>query len=104
MLDILKENENVDLYLDNDTTGEKYTTSFIKIAQLYRYCQQNGLRTNWDLNSLKSSRDKIGKLMENLGIMFCEGMQVFNIKTGISDQRIYFKSFEDLNDYLIVNC
>lgn len=102
MLDILQENENVELYLDNDATGERYTTSFIRIAQLYRYCQENGLTTNWDLIDLKGSRNKIGKLINNLGIKPFEAKGIFKIKSDVSDQRIHFREFEDLNDYLII--
>ncbi|WP_373399975.1 toprim domain-containing protein [Algoriphagus halophilus] len=100
ILDILKENENVDLYLDNDETSEKYTDTFKKIAQLYRYCQENGLTTDWDLNGLKSSKDKIGKLIYNLGIDHFKTKQIWNIQTNISDQRAHYESFEDLNEYL----
>ena len=46
MLDILKEEQKVEIYLDNDATGEAYTNGFIKIAQLYQYCLQNGLDTD----------------------------------------------------------
>ncbi|MBN7817638.1 toprim domain-containing protein [Algoriphagus pacificus] len=103
IMDILKESKNIDLYLDNDATGKKYTTSVIKIAQLYRYCQENGLTTNWDLNGLKGSRNKIGKLINNLGIKPFEAKGIFKIKSDVSDQRIHFREFEDLNDNLIVN-
>ena len=100
MLDILQENENVDLYLDNDATGEKYTKSFLKIAQLYRYCLENGTVTDWDLNALKGSHDKIEKLISYLGFDHFETKQIWNIQTNISDQRAHYESFEDLNDYL----
>ena len=100
MLDILNENEVVDLYLDNDATGEKYTNSFFKIAQLYRYCLENGLTTDWDLNAIKGSRDKIGKLIDNLGIKPFEVKGIWKLQTNISDQRAHYKGFEDLNEYL----
>ena len=100
IIDILKENEIVDLYLDNDATGEKYTNSFIKIAQLYHYCQENGLKTDWDLNGLKGSKDKIGKLIDYLGIKPFEAKQIWNTQTGILDKRFQFEGFEDLNDSL----
>lgn len=100
MLDILKECENVDLYLDNDATGEKYTTSISKIAQLYRFCLKKGVGTDWDLKDLKGSRDKIGKLIDDLGIDPFEVKQIWKIQTDISDRRIHYKGFEDLNDYL----
>lgn len=103
MLDILNENEVVDLYLDNDATGEKYTNSFFKIAQLYRFCQENGLTTDWDLNGLKGSRNKIGELISKLGIKPSEEKQIWKVPTDISDQRSHFKDFEDLNDYLCNN-
>lgn len=101
MLDILKENENIDLYLDNDVTGEKYTTSFKKIAQLYCYCLENGLTTDWDLNYLKGIREKIRKLIENLRIKPFEVKKIWNEETKLTDQRIHYKGFEDLNNYLM---
>lgn len=101
MLDILKEKEIVDLYLDNDATGEKYTNSFFKIAQLYRFCQENGLNLNWDLNALGGSKDKIFKLITMLGIKPSDVNQIWKIKTNVNDQRFNFKGFVDLNDYLM---
>lgn len=103
MMDILNENKNIDLYLDNDATGEKYTNFFMKIAQLYHYCQENGLSIDWDFNGLKGSKDKLGMLISNLGIKPFEARQIFKIQPDVSDQRIHFKGFEDLNDYLIEN-
>lgn len=100
MLNILQENKNVDLYLDNDATGEKYTKSFLKIAQVYRYCLENGLRTDWDLNGLKGNRDKLQKLIESLGIKPFEVKKIWKTKTEIFDQRFQYEGFEDLNDYL----
>ena len=61
------ENENVDQYLDNDATGEKYTNSFRKITQVYQFCLENGMATYWDISALKGSKNKIGKLIDNLG-------------------------------------
>lgn len=101
MLDILKENENVELYLDNDSTGENYTCSFMKIAQLYQYCIQNEIDTDWDLKDLKGSKDKTIKLISELGIKSFDVNQTWKIKTKINDQRIHYKQFEDINDYLI---
>lgn len=100
MLDILRENEIVDLYLDNDATGEKYTSSFIKIAQLYRYCLENGIDTDWDLKALRGSKDKIGKLMPGLGIKSSETILIWKIKPNVSDQRCHYKGFEDMNEFL----
>lgn len=101
MLDTLNENEVVDLYLIYDATGEKYTTSFRKIAQQYRYCRENGLTTDWDLNGLKGSRDKIGKLIDSLGIKPFKEKQVWKMQPQISDKSKHYEDFEDLNEYLI---
>ncbi|WP_026956683.1 toprim domain-containing protein [Algoriphagus vanfongensis] len=103
ILDILKEKENIDLYLDNDVTGENFTISFIKIAQLYHYCHENKLTTDWNLNALKGNRDKIGKLIDNLGINPSEEKQIWKVTTDISDQRSFFKGFKDVNDFSLNN-
>ena len=100
MLNVLQENKNVDLYLDNDATGEKYTKSFLKIAQVYRYCLENGMATDWDLNALKGSKNKIGKLIASLGIKSFQEKQIWKIQVPIWDRRAEYRSFKDLNDYL----
>src|SRR5690606_11786358 len=38
MLKVLKDGKPVELYLDNDATGNKSTKIFLKLAQLFRYC------------------------------------------------------------------
>lgn len=43
MLKILKENEKVDLYLDNDDAGDKCSCIFIRVAQLFKYCLDKGI-------------------------------------------------------------
>jgi hypothetical protein len=101
MLDILKEGQKVELYLDNDATGERYTNSFMKIAQLYQHCLQEGLSIDWDLTMLRGSRDKIGKLLANLRIRPSEGKGIWKIQIGVSDQRYQYKGFEDVNEFLI---
>jgi hypothetical protein len=103
MLDILKENEVVDLYLDNDHTGEVYTENFIKIAQLSRYCLENGLAIDWDLRALRGSRDKIGKVISVLKIKPFETNQVWEIQTNFSDQRCQYFGYEDVNECLRSN-
>lgn len=101
MLDILTETESVDLYLDNDTTGETYTKDFIRIAQLFRYCRQQGISTEWDLEGLKGSRDKFKQLLEGLGINEVKERDICQIQTDVSDQRSYYASFEDVNAFLV---
>lgn len=98
MLDILKESKNVDLYLDNDSTGENYTISFIKIAQLYQYCIKNGNDTDWDLNAMKGN--KIEKLISILGIRSSEKNKIQKIQSNITDKRNNYKNYKDLNQYL----
>jgi hypothetical protein len=102
MLDILKESQKVELYLDNDATGETYTNGFIKVAKLYQYCLQNGLATDWDLTALRGSRDKIGKLITALQIDPLEVIEIRNIQAEVSDQSFYYLEFEDLNAFLML--
>ena len=100
MLDLLKERETVDLYLDNDATGESYTSNFICVAQAFRYCQKNDLSTDWDLQAFRGSRDKIEKLQAYLEIITSEVKEIWNIQTDVSDQRFLYKCFEDVNAFL----
>lgn len=101
MLDILNESEKVDLYLDNDATGDKCTRSFIRVAQLYQYCLQKGLPTNWDLEALRGSRDKIEKLLITLKISQSEIKDFWRTQTDVSDQRSHYEGFEDVNAFLM---
>ena len=101
MLDILKECETVDLYLDNDATGDKCTSNFIRVAQLFRYCHQKGLSTNWELEPKRGSRDKIEKLLITLKISQSEIKDFWRIQTDVSDQRNHYDEFEDINAYLM---
>lgn len=101
MLEILKEGQKVKLYLDNDATGEAYTSEFIKIAQLYHYCLEAGLTIDWDLEVLRGSRDKLGKLITSLEIKSSEVKKIWQVKTHISDQRYHYPDNEDLNDFLV---
>ncbi|WP_439488995.1 toprim domain-containing protein [Algoriphagus sp.] len=100
ILDLLEENEEVDLYLDNDETGEKYTSFFMKAAQLYHYCCNNAISTDWDLKMLKGSRDKFGKLISTLKISLKDSEDIWSFQTEVTDQRYRYKGFEDLNDFL----
>jgi hypothetical protein len=100
MLDILKEEQKVELYLDNDATGEAYTNGFIKIAKLYQYCLQMGLPTNWDLQALRGGKDKIGKLQAYLNIDSLEDENIWNVQSEIFDQSSYYSKFEDVNLFL----
>ena len=99
ILDILNECETVDLYLDNDATGEEYTKDFMRIAQLFRYCIHQGISTDWDLEKLKGSRDKVVQLLSDLKIR--DSMNIWEIQTDISDQRSHYIGFEDVNEFLV---
>lgn len=101
MLGILKESEKVELYLDNDATGETYTNVFIKVAKLYQYCLQNGLATDWDLKLLRGSKVKLDKLITNLKIDPSEENGIWKMQTEIFDERLHYKCFEDLNAFLV---
>lgn len=101
MLDILKEGQKVELFLDNDETGERYTNSFMKIAQLYQYCLQNGLSIDWDLTMLRGSKNKLGKLISILNIEPLKEEGIWWIQTDVSDQRFLYKCFEDVNSFLL---
>lgn len=101
MLDILKERQKVELYLDNDATGETYTNSFIKVAQLYQYCLQNGIATDWDLKCLRGVKDKIGKLLKTLKIGPEKEEKIWKVETDVFDQRNAYSEFEDLNEFLV---
>lgn len=101
MLDILKERQKVELYLDNDPTGEAYTNEFIKIGQLYHYCLEAGLTTDWDLEALRGRRDKLEKLINNLDIKPSEFKNICQVNTQVSDQRCHYSDSEDLNEFLV---
>lgn len=101
MLDILKERKKVELYLDNDATGEAYTIGFIKIAQLYKYCLQMGLPTDWDLTALRGRKDKLGQLIVNLKIEELKVEEIWKMKVDIFDQREIYSNYEDLNAFLV---
>ncbi|WP_339751200.1 toprim domain-containing protein [Algoriphagus aquimarinus] len=100
MLDILKECETIDLYLDNDDAGDMATINFIRVAQMYRYCLENVLNTDWDLEALKGCRGKIGKLLDNLKISSVDAKGIWMIHTDVSDQRGFYEGFEDVNAFL----
>lgn len=101
MLEILKKDRTVELYLDNDVTGEAYTNEFIKVSQLYQYCLLTGLTTDWNLEALRGRRDKLEKLITCLGIKQSEVKKIWQVKTHISDQRYHYPDNEDLNDFLV---
>ncbi len=101
MLEVLTACEIVDLYLDNDVTGEKTTNNFTKVAQLYRYCLENGFNNDLDLKGLRGSKDKIGKLLANLKIDYSELDEIWEIQTDVTDQRSHYKEFEDVNEFLM---
>ncbi len=101
MLDILKEKKKAELYLDNDPTGEAYTSEFIKIAQLYHYCLEAGLTTDWDLEALRGCRDKMGKLITSLEIKSSEVKKIWQVNTQVSDQRCHYSDSEDINEFLV---
>lgn len=101
MLDILKERQKVELYLDNDATGETYTNGFIKVAKLYQYCLQNGLTTDWDLTALRGRKDKLGQLIVNLKIEESKMEEIWKMKVDIFDQREIYSNYEDLNAFLV---
>lgn len=100
MLDILGEGQAVELYLDNDASGEKYTNSFMKIAQLYQYCIQQGLSIDWDLTMLRGSREKLCRLITTLKIEPSKEEEIWRIETEVIDQRGFYTGFEDLNDLI----
>jgi len=101
MLDVLKERQKVELFLDNDATGETYTNNFIKVANLYEYCLQNGLATDWDQQSFRGGKDKIGKLVKILKIGPEIEKKILRAKADVFDQRDVFSEFEDLNAFLV---
>lgn len=101
MLEILKEGNKVDLYLDNDTTGEAYIRNFLRVAQMFRYCLQNDLSTDWNLQAFRGSSDKIENLLAYLEISPSEAKEIWKIQTDVSDQRFLYKCFEDVNDFLV---
>jgi hypothetical protein len=100
---ILKENEEVDLYLDNDATGEKTTREFIVHSKIFRFCRQTNLSTDWPLNGLKGSRDRVAKLISVLGIMPDIAEKIWRLKTDVSDKRDCYAEFEDINACLCSN-
>ncbi|UZD21197.1 toprim domain-containing protein [Algoriphagus halophytocola] len=100
ILNVLAECEVVDLYLDNDATGEKYTNFFMKSAQLYHYCRSNAISTDWDLNKLKVTRGKFEKLISTLKISSRDVEGIWCFQTEVTDQRYRYKGFEDLNELL----
>jgi hypothetical protein len=101
MLTILKAGKKIELYFDNDETGEKYTNKFIKVAQLYRYCLESGLTIDWDLESVRGRRDKFGMLITILCVEPSEVKKIWLIKCEVSDQRCHYADFEDLNAFLM---
>jgi hypothetical protein len=101
MLDILKESQIIDLYLDNDATGEAFTNTFVKVAQMYQYCLQNGLGTDWDLRALRGRKDKLGQLIVNLKIEESKVEEIWKMQVDIFDQREVYSDYEDLNAFLI---
>ncbi|MBN3581104.1 toprim domain-containing protein [Algoriphagus aestuarii] len=100
ILDVLIKCEVIDLYLDNDATGEKYTSFFMKAAQLYHYCRSNAISTDWDLKMLKGIRDKFGKLISTLNICSGDVEGIWRFQTEVTDQRYRYNGFEDLNEFL----
>lgn len=100
ILDVLAECEVVDLYLDNDGTGEKYTNFFMKTAQLYLYCRSNAITTDWDLKMLKGSRDKFEKLISTLKISSRDVYGIWRFQTEVTDQRCRYQGYEDVNEVL----
>ncbi|MBS4071459.1 MAG: toprim domain-containing protein [Algoriphagus sp.] len=100
MLEILKERQNVELYLDNDPSGEKNTISFIKIAMLHSLCLENGLETDFDINTLKGNIDNVVKLIDNLENNLIGKKQILDNQSLVSDERINYRYFKDLNDCL----
>ncbi|MDG1277139.1 MAG: toprim domain-containing protein [Algoriphagus sp.] len=101
MLDILTEGKSVDLYLDNDSAGEKCTSDFIKVAKLFRYCREKRLSTAWDLVRLRRSKNKIAMIITNLKINVSESAKIWNNQINVSDQRCFYKDFEDVNAFLM---
>lgn len=101
MLDIFKERQKVELYLDNDATGETYTNNFIKVAKLYQYCLQNGLTIDWDLAALRGRNDKLGQLIANLEIEPAIEKEIWKIQTEVSDQSYHYEGYEDINAFLV---
>lgn len=101
MVDILHEDSPVDLYLDNDETGDAYTKRFKRVAQLYRYCRKNGFNTVWDLTGLRGNGDKVEKLISKLNICPSEAKTIWETRDEVSDQRSIYCGFEDLNDFLV---
>ncbi|MBC6367617.1 toprim domain-containing protein [Algoriphagus sp. AK58] len=101
MLDILKERQKLELYLDNDATGETYTNSFIKVAKLYQYCIQNGLATDWDLQVLRGGKDKIGRLLKSLNIDLGIEEDVWEMEVDVIDHRESYFDYVDLNLFLV---
>lgn len=100
ILDVLTECEVVDLYLDNDVTGEKYTNFFMKAAQLFHYCRSNAISTDWDLNKLKGTRDKFEKLISTLKISSRDVEGIWRFQTEVTDQRCRYQGYEDVNEVL----
>lgn len=101
MFDILKESQKVELYLDNDATGETYTNGFIKVAKLYQYYLQNGLATDWDLTALRGRKDKLAQVIVNLKIEESKVEEIWKMQVDIFDQRAVYSHYEDLNAFLI---
>lgn len=101
MLEILKEGQKVELYLDNDPTGEAYTKEFMKVAQLHQYCLHTGLTTDWDLTMLRGSRDKLCRLINTLKIESSKEEEIWRIQTEVSDRRPHYMGFKDINAFWI---
>jgi hypothetical protein len=103
MLDILKERQKVELYLDNDATGETYTKGFVKIAQLFQFCLHNGLATDWDLQALRGGKDKNEKVLKYLKIEHAIELKIWKMEVEVFDQRSNYIGFGDLNEFLLEN-
>lgn len=101
MVNILKERQKVELYLDNDATGETYTNSFLKVAKLHQYCLQKGLSIDWDLQALKGGKDKIGRLVKILKIGPEIEKKIWKAAVAVFDRRDAYSAFEDLNAFLL---
>lgn len=101
MLDVLNENEKVELYLDNDATGEAYAGNFIRVAQLFCFCRQKNLSTDWDMKALRGRNDKLGQLIANLEIEPAIEKEIWKIQTEVSDQSYHYEGYEDINAFLV---
>lgn len=97
----MKEKQKVELYLDNDATGEAYTGNFIRVAQLFCFCRQKNLSTDWDMKSLRGRKDKLGQLIANLEIEPAIEKEIWKIQKEVSDQSYHYEGYEDINAFLV---